>query len=405
LPDHILFATVTAAVEEDLNEANAAAAAVEAEVAAPNEQNELEGTQAWVPDCTGIDTGNNLAGPACKSYATCVGGTIAGVPVECTAGTLYNKVLGVCDYEANVICYTSGGGGGGEEEEEGKGNTEAETTAVEGVLGGTGGGAGVVSSSSEGKEEEGVEEEEEEIGDTPSPAAAATTTTPPPRTSSNPVTADPFEPTAMPDLLLPTPPPETRSPSANVPLEDALDHAKHDINTKILVSARTNSTGGREWSPSTVYRYDGLLRGLRLMYLEGVGELRFYVGDDDDDDYGGASSSSSPSDNNDGGRRAVGRGVVDGTVVGLVNIAAFLAQSMKETIMYDSCDENNWDVIDGRYPISNSCGQLNQEYQEYACPEGTEHMQCDVDVDMEQVAYTNAKWYGAPGPLYCGPKS
>lgn len=27
---------------------------------------------------------------------------------------------------------------------------------------------------------------------------------------------------------------------------------------------------------------------------------------------------------------------------GLVNLAAFLAQCMKETILYDACDENNW---------------------------------------------------------------
>ena len=78
---------------------------------------------------------------------------------------------------------------------------------------------------------------------------------------------------------------------------------------------------------------------------------------------------------------------------------------MKETIKYDACDENNWDVLDGRYPISNSCGQLNQSYADYVCPPGEEHMQCDVDVDMVQVAYTNAMWYGAPGPLRCGPKS
>ncbi len=91
--------------------------------------------------------------------------------------------------------------------------------------------------------------------------------------------------------------------------------------------------------------------------------------------------------------------------MGLTNVAAFLAQSMKETIVYDACDENNWDVIDGRYPISNACGQLNQSYAEYACPPGEEHMQCDVDPGMVQVASTNAGWYGAPGPLYCGPTS
>ena len=49
--------------------------------------------------------------------------------------------------------------------------------------------------------------------------------------------------------------------------------------------------------------------------------------------------------------------------MGLVNIAAFLAQSMKETIKYDACDENNWDIIDGKYPLSNACGQLGQSYQ------------------------------------------
>ena len=72
---------------------------------------------------------------------------------------------------------------------------------------------------------------------------------------------------------------------------------------------------------------------------------------------------------------------------------------------YNACDENNWDIIDGQYPLSNACGQLEQSYQDYVCPEGSEHMQCEVDLDMEQRASTTAGWYGAPGPLFCGPKS
>ena len=38
---------------------------------------------------------------------------------------------------------------------------------------------------------------------------------------------------------------------------------------------------------------------------------------------------------------------------GLVNVAAFLAQAMKETIRYDACDENSWDRVGSRetYPI------------------------------------------------------
>lgn len=94
----------------------------------------------------------------------------------------------------------------------------------------------------------------------------------------------------------------------------------------------------------------------------------------------------------------------DAYKVGLVNLAAFLAQSMKETIKYDACDENSWDLVNGSYPLSNSCGQLGQSYQDYTCSAAEAHMACDVDPDMEIVATTNAKWYGAPQPLFCRPK-
>jgi hypothetical protein len=72
---------------------------------------------------------------------------------------------------------------------------------------------------------------------------------------------------------------------------------------------------------------------------------------------------------------------------------------------------------------------LEQSYQDYVCPEGMEHMQCEVDPNMELKASTTAMWYGAPGeinqinqcdcstirihsklrmtigPLFCGPKT
>ena len=32
-------------------------------------------------------------------------------------------------------------------------------------------------------------------------------------------------------------------------------------------------------------------------------------------------------------------------------------------------------------------------------------MQCAVDPNMEQTATTHANWFGAPGPLFCGPKT
>jgi len=89
----------------------------------------------------------------------------------------------------------------------------------------------------------------------------------------------------------------------------------------------------------------------------------------------------------------------------LVNIAAFVAQSMQETIQYDACDENNWDMPGGKYALSNACGQLGQVYTDYHCSDAERHMECQVDPEMQITATTNAKWYGAPGPLYCAPLS
>lgn len=65
--------------------------------------------------------------------------------------------------------------------------------------------------------------------------------------------------------------------------------------------------------PSSVYKYDGLAKGLKLMNSKGVAGMKYYLGD----------------------------GSSKGHEYGLVNVAAFLAQSMKETIKYDACDENS----------------------------------------------------------------
>jgi hypothetical protein len=130
--------------------------------------------------------------------------------------------------------------------------------------------------------------------------------------------------------------------------------------------------------PSEVYRYDGFISGLRVMAEDGVAGKTFYLGND------------KPG---------------HAYLYGLVNIAAFIGQSMKETIQYDACDENNWDYFDKVYPLSNACGQLGQSYQDYHCPDHEKHMECEVDPKMSIVGDTHAKWYGAPGPLFCGPKS
>jgi len=148
-------------------------------------------------------------------------------------------------------------------------------------------------------------------------------------------------------------------------------------NNVLLYQTPTN-----EWEPSSVYRFDDMVVALQKMWTTGIGALRLYMGDG-----------------------------VDGVTkeqakkYALVNIAAFLAQSMQETIQYNACDENSWDLVGGRYPLSNACGQLGQSYQDYQCSAAEAHMACEVDPEQALVATTNAKWYGAPAPLFCGPKT
>lgn len=134
-----------------------------------------------------------------------------------------------------------------------------------------------------------------------------------------------------------------------------------------------------EWVPSNVYRFDDFMDGLNVMHSQGIAGKKLYMGGDCGHCH----------------------------MYGLINVAAFLAQAMKETIRYDACDENSWDRVGAAkmYPIANACGQLGQSYQDYHCPPGEEHMECPIDPEMTITAVTNARWWGAPGPLKCGPKS
>ena len=139
--------------------------------------------------------------------------------------------------------------------------------------------------------------------------------------------------------------------------------------------------------PSTVYKFQDFMAALTK--IQGAGEeFAFWLGDDC---------------------------TVDAQKGALANIAAFLGQAMRETIIYDACDENNWDKwradifkeptspvenLSSLYPMSSGCGQLGQKYADYSCED-----ECGLDLEMQITATTNAKWIGAPPPLFCGPKS
>jgi hypothetical protein len=180
-----------------------------------------------------------------------------------------------------------------------------------------------------------------------------------------------MNPTPNPTFLPVVPSPPTGYVAQAV--YDTLEQAKERIDSELFLYETPTS----QWVPSTVYKYLGMMGGIEVMHEFGVDGTTLYLGDDSD----------------------------IGHQVGLVSIAAFLAQSMKETIKYDACDENSWDYINSQYPLSNACGQLGQSYQDYHCSEEEKHMECEVDPNMSITAVTNAKWYGAPAPLFCRPKT
>jgi hypothetical protein len=146
----------------------------------------------------------------------------------------------------------------------------------------------------------------------------------------------------------------------------AFDNVKDQVDSKLFLY----QTPDMQWVLSTVYRYEDFRESLDVMATEGVASKTFYVGEESD--VGG-----------------------NGHVYGLINIAAFLAQSMKETIQYD------WREVS----IVDACGQLGQSYQDYHCSPEEAHMECKVDPNMSIKGVTNSKWYGAPGPMFCGPKT
>jgi hypothetical protein len=169
---------------------------------------------------------------------------------------------------------------------------------------------------------------------------------------------------------------------------------------------------------SYTYRYDHFVEALAIMATSGVNGEVFYLGQVDSPRKRRMSrqlqaSSSTRKDTS--------------LVYGLVNIAAFLAQAMTESIIYDACDEINVQPLpnstddgkgldDGldhfRFPISNACGQNGRSYQDEQCKRTEDSLydcatQLNIEdfVSMEITAFSHSSWRGAPAPFYCGPKS
>ena len=146
------------------------------------------------------------------------------------------------------------------------------------------------------------------------------------------------------------------------------------VHKEILIS----QTPQGQLYPSYRYQLPDFLSALNKISLSGVGGRQFYTGE---------------------------ARIPEGVRYGVVNAVMFLSQSYKEAIQYDACDENNWELVNDRFPLSNSCGQLGMNYQDLRCREDEAFMECPVRKEMEQMALTSAQWFQAPGPFKCGPRT
>ena len=103
----------------------------------------------------------------------------------------------------------------------------------------------------------------------------------------------------------------------------------------------------------------------------------------------------------------------NGHKYGLGNVALFFANGLEISIENEEqCDEHNRNLVSGKLPLSNSCGQRGLSYQDMSCPEdgynGDDYvpdMACPVDTNMEMLAVTFGKTVGSAPALQCAPKS
>lgn len=144
---------------------------------------------------------------------------------------------------------------------------------------------------------------------------------------------------------------------------------------KVMIT-RELFNGGRPLYPSSpAFNYNSFKSSLHTMITTPIDNKSFFIGSSD---------------------------LANGRVYGLVNIAAFLSQSLIDSIQYGSCDEVNSDIIQGVLPISNACGQNGMDYQDKStlCLASEEKYACSVEWDMRVQGQNLGS---SPPPFYCGP--
>ena len=96
---------------------------------------------------------------------------------------------------------------------------------------------------------------------------------------------------------------------------------------------------------------------------------------------------------------------------GMVNMAAFLAHAKTNGFQNSDCDERNVDFLmpddtTRKFPLTNSCGQYGDSYQDERCDVSESFMECAPDPNMlvSAVPSNDDTSYKSPPAFFCGPK-
>lgn len=120
------------------------------------------------------------------------------------------------------------------------------------------------------------------------------------------------------------------------------------------------------------YHFTDFMESLRIMSDIGFDDNYFYLGQGQEND------------ENDGAAERPRNS-------GVLNIALFLTYAIEMSILDDACDEHNVQLINGRYPVSNSCGQFGASYQDIVCDGANEEdagKECPLDPNQSFSAVT-----------------
>ena len=77
-------------------------------------------------------------------------------------------------------------------------------------------------------------------------------------------------------------------------------------------------------------------------------------------------------------------------VSGIINVCLFLSQAVVQSIRDDACDEHNIQLVNGKYPVSNACGQFGLSYQDINCTGASADMTCPLDKNQSFSGVTRA---------------